>query len=65
MKKQTYLLSLALLLFSQSIYAVDIAPRISDREITESLAELKVGQKVINERLEQKNQIMKQSFERL
>ncbi len=63
MKKQTYLLTLALLLFSQSIYAVDIAPRISDREIIESLAELKAGQKVINERFEQQNQVINQRFE--
>ena len=52
MKKQTYLLILALFLFSQSIYAVEVAPRISDREIIESLAELKAGQKVINGRFE-------------
>ena len=52
MKKQTYLLILALFLFSQPIYAVEVAPRISDREIIESLAELKAGQKVINGRFE-------------
>lgn len=34
------------------VFAVDIAPRISDREIIESLAELKAGQQAINKRLD-------------
>ena len=34
-------------------YGVEQAPRISDREIIEALAELKAGQRVLNQRLEQ------------
>ncbi|MDD3553675.1 MAG: hypothetical protein PHC35_04050 [Deltaproteobacteria bacterium] len=33
-------------------FAVEIAPRISDREIIEGLAELKAGQKALNQRLD-------------
>ncbi len=36
--------------FNATALAVDVAPRISDREIIESLAELKAGQKAINQR---------------
>ncbi len=41
-----------LLLFTCTVQAVEVAPRISDREIVESLAELKAGQKAIDERFE-------------
>ena len=37
--------------FSQQAWAVDAAPKINDREIIESLAELKAGQKGIEGRL--------------
>ena len=37
-------------------YAYETAPRISDREIIESLVELKQGQKNMNQRLEDMNQ---------
>jgi len=33
-------------------FAVDVAPRISDREIIESLAELKAGQKALEEKMD-------------
>ena len=48
-------------------YAVEVAPRISDREIIESLAELKMGQKNINNRfqsLEKSIDTRFQSFEK-
>lgn len=34
------------------VFAVDVAPRISDREIIESLAELKAGQKALDEKID-------------
>ena len=37
-------------------YGVERAPRISDREIIESLAELKAGQKLMDQRFEQMDQ---------
>ena len=33
-------------------YAVEVAPRISDREIIESLTELKAGQQAMNKRID-------------
>ena len=44
-------------------YAYEKAPRISDREIIESLVELKQGQKNINQRFEDMNQSFNQRFE--
>lgn len=38
--------------FSQPAWAVDVASKITDREIIESLSELKAGQKVIENRLD-------------
>ena len=43
-----------------SLQAVEIAPRISDREIIESLAELKAGQTSIDQRFEQVDQRFEQ-----
>ncbi len=37
-------------------HAIEVAPRISDREIVESLAELKSGQEHLNQRFEQVDQ---------
>ncbi len=41
-----------LLSLTINLYAYDTAPRISDREIVESLTELKQGQKAINQRID-------------
>ena len=38
--------------FAAPTHAVDVAPRISDREIIESLADLKAGQKVLAQRMD-------------
>ncbi len=42
-------------LFSSQVFAVEVAPRISDREIIESLAELKAGQKALQQRFDDVN----------
>jgi len=63
MKKQNYFFILLLLLLTQISHAVDVAPRISDREIIESLAELKAGQKNINQRFENLEKSIDQRFE--
>lgn len=44
-------------------HAVNTAPRISDREIIESLAELKAGQKDLQRQIDQLRQEMNQRFE--
>lgn len=44
------LLLLTSVLVAMPVAAVDVAPRISDREIIESLAELKAGQKLWKKR---------------
>lgn len=43
--------------------AVEVAPRISDREIIESLTELKVGQKALEARMDQRFEAIDQRFE--
>jgi predicted PurR-regulated permease PerM len=60
-KKMKYLLIVFWLIFLPVVaYAIEVAPRLSDREIIESLSELKSGQnnleKVMNQRFEQVNQ---------
>lgn len=49
-------LFLSVLLFSSSVFAVEVAPRITDREIIESLAELKAGQRSLQQRFDDVNQ---------
>lgn len=44
-------LFLSVLLFSSSVFAVEVAPRITDREIIESLAELKAGQRSLQQQI--------------
>jgi len=60
MKIQIYILTLLLFLFIQPAYAVDVAQRISDREIIQSLAEIKAeissNQKINEQRFEGINQ---------
>lgn len=46
------LLLLTSVLVAMPVAAVDVAPRISDREIIESLAELKAGQKALEEKMD-------------
>ena len=58
-----YSIFIGVLIFTQASYAVEITPRISDREIIESLAELKAGQKALNQRFDQQNQSINQRFE--
>jgi DNA repair exonuclease SbcCD ATPase subunit len=43
--------------------AVEVAPRISDREIIESLAELKAGQKALEARMDQRFEAVDQRFD--
>ena len=57
-----WLLTLFLILASPAAMAVDIAPRISDREIIEALTELKVGQKVLKETMDQRFEAVDQRF---
>lgn len=45
---------LLMLLTVPAASAVEVAPRISDREIIESLAELKAGQKALEEKMDQR-----------
>ncbi|SLM30453.1 conserved exported hypothetical protein [Desulfamplus magnetovallimortis] len=45
------------------LYAYEVAPRISDREIIESLTELKQGQKALNQRLDDMNHNLNKRFE--
>ncbi len=51
MKNKFIYMLLFLLSFSNSAFAVDIAPRISDREIVEKLVILESGQAVLDQRI--------------
>jgi hypothetical protein len=51
-KRLAFLTILSALSVLTPVYAVEVAPRISDREIIESLAELKAGQQAINKRID-------------
>jgi len=44
-------------------FAVDVAPRISDREIIESLAELKAGQKALEEKMDLRFNAMQEQID--
>ncbi len=48
-----FLLAIMLFVSPKASYAVEVAPRISDREIIESLSELKAGQANLDKRFEQ------------
>lgn len=50
--KRALLSILFLFLAFSDIFAVDVAPRISDREIVEKLARLEEGQKTLNKRID-------------
>lgn len=47
-----WVVAMLLVLTTPAVSAVEVAPRISDREIIESLAELKAGQKALEERMD-------------
>jgi len=47
------------------LFAVETAPRISDREIIESLAEIKAGQKALRELMEQRFEQVDKRFEQV
>lgn len=51
-EKMIRVLLLLIFLVTTPAVAVDVAPRISDREIIESLAELKAGQKTLEEKMD-------------
>jgi len=57
------LLLLISVLAAMPVAAVDVAPRISDREIIESLAELKAGQKASEEKMDLRFAAVDQRFE--
>jgi predicted PurR-regulated permease PerM len=62
----TALFFFLLILFAgNSLYAVETAPRISDREIIESLAELKAGQKALKESMEARFEQVDKRFEQV
>ena len=48
-----------------SLFAVETAPRISDREIIESLAEIKAEQKALRELMEQRFEQIDKRFEQI
>ena len=50
----TQALLLFIIIISVPAAAVDVAPRISDREIVESLAEIKAKQKVLEDKMDQR-----------
>jgi len=60
---QTWLLVVILLTAPSWSNAVEVAPRISDREIIESLTELKAGQKALEARMDQRFEAVDQRFE--
>lgn len=57
------LLLLTSVLVAMPVAAVDIAPRISDREIIESLAELKAGQKALEEKIDLRFNAMQEQID--
>ena len=52
--QKRWLFALLLILVAPAATAVEVAPRISDREIIESLAEFKAGQKALGARMDQR-----------
>jgi len=59
-----YIVALLLLVcFHTTALAVEVAPRISDREIIEALAELKAGQQALNQRFDEQNKSIDKRFE--
>ena len=66
MKRMTLFLAAIMLVVSPGASsAVEVAPRISDREIIESLAELKAGQANLDKRLDDLNRSIDSRFEQV
>jgi hypothetical protein len=62
--KTIFALSLLMIFLTTSFaVAVDVAPRISDREIIESLAELKAGQKSLDQKISDMKESTNQRFD--
>ncbi len=53
----------SLILFQTELYAVETAPRISDRESVERLTRMEEGQKAIEKRLDELREDMNKRFE--
>ena len=62
-QKKIFIIFLNILIFTQSLYAIEAAPRISDREIIESLAELKSEFKSSQRAIEQGFDAIDQRFD--
>jgi hypothetical protein len=60
--QKRWLFALLLILTTPAATAVQVAPRISDREIIESLAQLKAGQKALEAKMDQRFESMEASF---
>ena len=68
MKTKTGIIIFMLFMGVILVEAVEVAPRITDREIIESLAELKAGQQVLSQRfgqVDQRFEQMNQRFEQV
>ena len=66
MRRSILILSLAIFFFSsisQALYAVETAPRITDREIVERLTALEEGQKRLEQKIEQESARLEQKIE--
>jgi len=64
LKKMKYLLITCWLIYMPVVsYAIEVAPRISDREIIESLAELKSGQNSLEKTMNQRFQAMEKTMD--
>ncbi len=57
------LILLIVFAFPLTVAAVDVAPRISDREIIESLAEIKAGQKALEDKMDQRFTAMQEQMD--
>jgi len=63
MHKRVWLLALVLAVATPAAMAVEVAPRISDREIIEALTELKAGQKALKVNVNRRFEAVDQRFE--
>ncbi len=62
-KTLAFLVILSALSILTPAYAVEVAPRISDREIIESLARLEAGQQALNKRIDDLQTSMNRRFD--
>ncbi len=63
MKRAIVIFCLCLLIMPSMLNAVERAPKISDKEIIESLATLKEGQRALNQRIDQLEKSVNQRFD--